>query len=97
MVEEDTLDLNDTNPDDQWKICVPRTEQERVLREAHDEPMAGHLGIAKTLVRLFHRYYRPRMLTRAAKYVRSCLSYQKYKAQQQATARKMRATHVERP
>ena len=35
-----TLDFNDTDPSDQWQICVPRTEQERVLREAHDEPTA---------------------------------------------------------
>ena len=91
-----TLDFNDTDPGDEWKICVPLTEQERALREAHDEPTAGHLGIAKTLVRLSHKYYWPEILRTATKYVRSCLSCQKYKAQQQATAGKMRTAHVER-
>ena len=92
-----TLDFNDTDPNDQWKICVPRAEQERVLRESHEEPTAGHLGIAKTLVRLSRQYYWPGILRTAAKYVRGCLSCKKYKAQQQATAGKMRATNVERP
>ena len=76
---------------------MPRVEQERVLRESDEEPTAGHLGIAKTLVRLSRQYYWPGMLRTAAKYVRGCLSCQKYKAQQQATAGKMRATNVERP
>ena len=69
---------------------MPRTEQERVLREAHDEPTAGHLGIPKPLVHLSHQYYWPGMLRTAAKYVCCCLSCQKYKAQKQATAGKMR-------
>ena len=51
------LDFNDTNPGDQWKLRIPRFEQGNVLREAHDEPRAGHLGSAETLVRLARQYY----------------------------------------
>ena len=53
-----------------------------ILREAHDEPTAGHLGLAKTLVRLACQYYWPEMLRMATKYVRFCVSCQKHKAQQ---------------
>ena len=52
-----TLDFNEADPSSQWKICVPRAEQGRVLKEEHDEPVAGHLGIAKTLARLARKYY----------------------------------------
>ena len=72
-----TLYFNDTDPGNQWKICIPRGEQANILREAHDEPSAGHLGLAKTLVRLARQYYWTGMLRMAAKYVRTCVSCQK--------------------
>ena len=56
----------------------------KLLKEAHDKPTAGHLGLAKTLVRLARQYYWPGMLRMATKYVRTCASCQKHKAQQQA-------------
>ena len=92
-----TLDFNDTDPGDQWKVCIPRAEQANILSEAHDEPAAGHLGITKTLVRLARKYYWPGMLRMAAKYVLTRASCQKYKAQQQVVAGKMHATHVDQP
>ena len=45
-----TLDFNKTDPGDQWKVCIPRGEQANILREAHDEPTAGHLGLARSPV-----------------------------------------------
>ena len=81
-----TLDFNDTDPGDQLKVCIPRVEQANILKEEHDEPTAGHLGLAKTLARLARQYYWPGMLRMAAKYVRTCASCQKHKVQQQAAA-----------
>ena len=92
-----TLDFNEADSSSQWKICVPRAEQGRVLKEEHDEPVAGHLGIAKTLARLARKYYWPGMLRTAAKYVRTYPSCQRFKTQQQAPAGKMHATNVEQP
>jgi hypothetical protein len=37
----------DHQDDDQWKVCVPRDERARVLKETHDAPTAGHLGIVQ--------------------------------------------------
>ena len=78
-------------------MCIPRGEQANILREAHDDPTAGHPGLAKTLIRLARQYYWPGMLRMSAKYVRTCFTCQKHKAQQQATAGKMHATHVDQP
>ena len=76
-----TLNFNEADPSSQWKICVSRDKQVRVLKEEHDEPVAGHLGIAKTLARLARKYYWPGMLITAAKYVRTCPSCQRFKPQ----------------
>ena len=92
-----TLDFKDTDAEEQWKICVPKTAQNRVLREEHDDPTAGHLGVAKTLVRLTQSFYWPGMLRIGTQYVRNCPSCQKFKSQQQTTAGTMHATFVEQP
>ena len=92
-----TLDFNEADPGIQWKICVPRAEQRRVLKAEHDEPVAGHLGRAKTLARLARKYFWPGMLRTAAKYVRTCPSCQRFKTQQRAPAGKIHARNVEQP
>ena len=92
-----TLDFNECGPEEEWKVCVPTKEQQRVLKEVHDSPTAGHQGIAKTLSRLSRLYYWPGMLRMGAKHVRNCLSCQKYKLQQQVPAGQMHATNVEQP
>ncbi|KAB0790294.1 hypothetical protein PPYR_15365, partial [Photinus pyralis] len=43
-----------------WKLCVPKHQRSRVLKECHDQPTAGHLGVAKTISRVFQNYYWPR-------------------------------------
>lgn len=43
-----SLHFKDTPPDDQWKLCVPTEQRLEILRQFHDAPTAGHLGIAKT-------------------------------------------------
>ena len=92
-----TLDFKDTDPSDEWKICVAENERKRVLKENHDIPTAGHLGVAKTNARLAARYYWPGMFREATAYVRSCDNCQKHKSQQQLPAGKMHATFVEQP
>ena len=69
-----TLDFNEYSENEAWKLCVPAGERIRVLREAHDDPTAGHLGIAKTLSRLARYYYWPGMLREGASHVRNCLN-----------------------
>ncbi|XP_076299573.1 uncharacterized protein LOC143218325 [Lasioglossum baleicum] len=92
-----TLDFDEHPATDEWKLCVATHDRQRVLRECHDDPTAGHLGIAETLTRLCRLYYWPGMLREGARHVRTCESCQKYKASQQAPAGRMHATPVDRP
>ena len=74
-----TLDFNELSESEAWKLCVPAAERARFLEEAHDNPTAGHVGVAKTLNRLSRHYYWPRIIRKRAGHVRNCSSCQKYK------------------
>lgn len=83
------FDRNDfTEPElsNPWKLCLPENLRNNVLLENHDEPTAGHMGIAKTISRIAKRYYWPGMFRTISNYVRKCLVCQKYKSSQQQTA-----------
>ncbi|XP_044317448.1 uncharacterized protein K02A2.6-like [Drosophila rhopaloa] len=72
-----------------WKLCVPSSNRVRVLRECHDAPTAGHLGVRKTISRLSQRYFWPGMFRDAKRYVQRCESCQKFKTAQTKAAGKM--------
>ncbi|XP_011861253.1 PREDICTED: uncharacterized protein LOC105558274 [Vollenhovia emeryi] len=63
-----TLDYNDTPEAQQWKNCISGDRKAEVLHQYHDDPTAGHLGVAKTIVRLAKNYYWPGMFREAAQY-----------------------------
>ncbi|CAD6222066.1 GSCOCG00012983001-RA-CDS, partial [Cotesia congregata] len=75
--------LDYTDRGDVWKLCVPVAGVSKVLRENHDVPSAGHLGIAKTIARVSSQYYWPRMRAEITSYVRQCGTCQAFKASQQ--------------
>jgi hypothetical protein len=80
---EDRTDSAEPELSDPWKLCVPKPAGAAVLRECHNHPTAGHLGIGKTTARLALRYYWPGMSREAAQYVRNCPSCQRPKTPQQ--------------
>lgn len=80
-----------------WKLCVPKEDREKILRENHDSPTAGHLGIAKTIARIAARYYWPGMNQDIAKYVRACDNCQRFKPQQMKPPGQMNTTSAEHP
>ncbi|KAK9675018.1 Integrase core domain, partial [Popillia japonica] len=47
-----------------WKLCIPKSERPRILKEIHDAPEAGHLGITKSIARAANRYYWPDRFTK---------------------------------
>jgi len=53
-----------------WKMCVPKSLREAVLRENHNAPSAGHVGSRRTIARLAARYYWPGMHRDARVHVR---------------------------
>lgn len=70
------------------RIYVPEVPviKQLILYELHDSPLAGHLGTAKTLEAITHRFYWPRMHAEIRKYVSSCPACQSNKASTQAPA-----------
>jgi hypothetical protein len=44
---------------DRWKLVVPKDFREKIFKENHDLPTAGHLGITKTFLRIAQAYFWP--------------------------------------
>ena len=58
---------------DQWKIVVPESLREKVMREHHDGSTAGHLGIRKTVEKMEQSpYYWPNMKKNVTAWVMNC-------------------------
>lgn len=62
------------------QLVVPKSMRENILKRFHDDPMAGHYGIDKTIHRIAQHYYWSGMRSQIAKYVKSCLECQRYKS-----------------
>ncbi|XP_029680942.1 uncharacterized protein K02A2.6-like [Formica exsecta] len=67
---------------DRWKLVLPKELRETALREAHDTPQSGHLGVEKTFHRLAVAYYWSNMFRDTAKYVKQCDACQRTKVEQ---------------
>ncbi|KAH8236346.1 hypothetical protein KR032_010570, partial [Drosophila birchii] len=78
-----------------WKLCVRADYRHRVLQENHDIPAAGHLGVRKSSNRVAQRYYWPGLFRDVARYIRNCLSCQRYKVSQEKPAGHMFTRQVE--
>lgn len=83
--------------DAEWKLVVPKAARERVLRESHDVPQAGHLGTDKTFRRVVYSYYWPRLYTEIARYVQHCEVCQRTKSVQRPPLGMMGRRVVEGP
>lgn len=59
-------------PAEEWRIVVPQNSVPDVLREHHDLPISGHLGVAKTTARIKTFYYWQRMDDDIKRYVSNC-------------------------
>lgn len=54
------------------QIVVPKLLRAKLLNMAHDIPLAGHLGTAKTLQRLQQNFYWPTIVKNTKEYCRTC-------------------------
>lgn len=70
----------------EWKLVIPKDCRRDVFNECHDRPTAGHAGVYKTLHRVSHLYYWPKMRKDIADYVRKCVVCQSQKPLQKAPA-----------
>lgn len=61
------------------RICVPHDMRKVLLKEAHDTPLMGHMGIDRTYVTLARDYYWRGMHKDVCTYVNSCTTCQQTK------------------
>uniref|UniRef100_A0A670JE74 Gypsy retrotransposon integrase-like protein 1 n=1 Tax=Podarcis muralis TaxID=64176 RepID=A0A670JE74_PODMU len=59
------------------QLVVPEKKRSTVLSLAHEDGLAGHMGLQKTLERLSHYFYWPDVYQTTKAYVRSCVICQK--------------------
>lgn len=69
-------------------VYVPddRTLRSKLLKEVHDAPTGGHLGISKTMTRLCQHFYWPNMRREVQQYCNSCVACQQSKHSNQSPA-----------
>ena len=73
-----------TGEEDTWKLVILVEHRDRVLRDAHFEATAGHLGIEKTYEKITQEYYWPGVWHDVYQFVQECDACQRYKADQTA-------------
>ncbi|KAE9186043.1 hypothetical protein PF002_g25990 [Phytophthora fragariae] len=73
---------------DEPRILVPNDEdlRHRVLYEAHDTPLSGHLGWEKTYTSVVRNFWWPHMYKWVRKYVQTCETCQRVKPAPSASA-----------
>jgi len=67
---------------DRWKLVLPKELRKEALRESHDTPQAGHLGIEKTYQRMAVIYFWPNLFRDVTSYIRTCDICQRTKVEQ---------------
>lgn len=87
FVDCDDFGLLDENF--KWKQVIPKERRSELIRNCHDIPTSGHLGIFKTHNRLSREYYWPKMKADVANYVNRCVICLKSKPEQKAPPGRM--------
>ncbi|CAB0040796.1 unnamed protein product [Trichogramma brassicae] len=80
-----------------WKLVVPEEWKERILRDSHNEPATGHLGVEKTYDRVAQEYFWRGCYHDVEEYVRKCDLCQRHKVSQQKKQGLMGKRVVEEP
>ena len=62
------------------KLVVPEAKRKEILKMNHDHMLAGHLGIAKSTMRIKRQYFWPGLNTDVKTYVTNCIVCAKRKA-----------------
>ena len=61
---------------DGGRLCVPESRVVRLLKEHHETPSGGHVGVFKCHADIAQRFFWPRMRKLIEKFVHSCISCQ---------------------
>lgn len=68
------LNKKQQNTECTYRLVVPPSKRELVIKECHDNPKAAHLGSFKTAKRILQRYYWPGIVRDVKEYVKK-MSY----------------------
>lgn len=79
------------------QLVIPANLQEEFLRYAHENPLSGHLGQMKTLLRLMEVAYWPSIHADVWKYCNNCQICQKYKPSLSKLSGLLQSTPVVEP
>ncbi len=79
------------------QLVIPNVFRQTFLQYAHDNPLSGHLGKMKTLLRLLESVYWPSIRNDVWKYCKECQTCQKYKASTTKAPGQLQSTPVVEP
>ena len=60
-------------------LCIPNRLRGQILKEAHESPLATHLGYQRMFACLKEKFFWPRMKKDALEFCKQCLVCQKFK------------------
>ncbi|CAF5222089.1 unnamed protein product [Rotaria magnacalcarata] len=80
-----------------YLLVITTSMQDKLITWAHDHPMAGHAGQAKTIHRLMFRVYWITMRKDVYKYVQYCTLCQQFKYNSQPMSMPMKVHLVAEP
>ena len=63
------------------RLCIPNELQKKILKEAHEAPLATHPGYHKMFSSLKEQFFWPRMKKDILEFCKQCLVCQKVKAE----------------
>ncbi|XP_076032451.1 uncharacterized protein LOC143020172 [Oratosquilla oratoria] len=69
---ESTCPTDDAVWSERRQVMLPRVYRKEVLRLGHDSPLSGHLGVRKTLDRIWQHFYWPGVRRAVAQQCRTC-------------------------
>lgn len=58
--------------DSEWLEVVPKELRKTLIKEHHDPPTCGHLGVYKTVGRIMNKYYWPNLRSDVSRYIKNC-------------------------
>jgi len=67
------------------RTCIPRAIQLEILKEYHEPPFHGHLGVTKTYNKIAEKFFWPKLYSTVERFVRSCDSCQRIKSSNSCT------------
>ncbi|XP_076049696.1 uncharacterized protein LOC143030434 [Oratosquilla oratoria] len=69
---DSTCPTDDAVWSERRQIMLPKVYKEEVMQMGHDSPFAGHMGVRKTLDRIWQHFYWPGIRKDVTQYCRSC-------------------------